>query len=188
MSDQQGVVRFYTLARKIPYLIGKIGDFVLPGGPYTLPQVTTAAAIAAIGHYSMPLWAGDMVRIVAWIPVAAVALAVGFAVGKIPLGDRNPLTVISGFFGYIEAPAWGTRGGKPIRIPRTRRIQHRTSTPTTPIPELRQPAPEIPREALPLPELAEDPVPAPEALPAVAPSRHELDEVQQILAASAQRR
>lgn len=198
MSEQpQSVVRFYTLARKIPFLLGKLGDWVLPGGPYTLVQGGAFLGVAFIGQKTMPLWAPNLAPIIAWIPVLIVAAACGIGAGRIPLKGRNPLMILWGVFGYAGAPAWGRQAGGPVGLKRTRTVRHRSTSPTwhpTP-PEgvpatgedevhvgLAAPVDELP--APPEPELS-----SPPAVVAVAgPSPHQLTEVQQILAASAQRR
>lgn len=199
MNEQpQVVVRFYTLARKIPFLLGKLGDWVLPGGPYTLAQGGAFIGVAFIGQKTMPFWATNMAPIVAWIPVLILAAASALAAGHIPLKGRNPLMILWGVIGYTDAPAWGRQAGNTVALKRTRTVRHRSTSPTW------RPAPS---------ETAEEPldeVEAPEDLasvvlePAVAatpgsgsavdarpngvPSPHQLNEVQQLLAASAQRR
>lgn len=199
MSEQpQAVVRFYTLARKIPFLLGKLGDWVLPGGPYTLAQGVAFVGVAFIGHKTMPLWASNMAPIVAWLPVLLLAAGSAIAAGHIPLKGRNPLMVLWGVIGYADAPAWGRQAGSTVALKKTRTVRYRSTSPT------RRLAP---------PEIAEEPVDeleVPEDLadvvlePAIAatpepdssiaarasggPSPHQLNEVQQLLAASAQRR
>lgn len=121
--EEQSVVRFYTQARKIPYLLGKIGDFKLPGGPYTLTQGVVAFIVAWIGKATMPMWAGGMITIVAWIPVLLIALACGYIAGRIPFKGRNPLMLLWGLVGYATAPSWGTQAGRPVRMGPSRRIR-----------------------------------------------------------------
>lgn len=204
MSDEQ-VVRFYTQARKIPFLVGKFGDFKVPGGPYTLTQAIVAFIVAWIGHMTMPLWAGGMITIVAWIPVLAVAGACGFAAGRIPLQGRNPVMLVWGMFGYATAPSWGSQAGAPVRLGPPRKIRHRCSSPSTGPPEqVTVVATEDDRardeDDAPAASAGLDrDGPAPQLGMAArdraevsvlqhAPAVHQLTEVQQILAASAQRR
>lgn len=200
--EEQSVVRFYTQARKIPYLLGKIGDFKLPGGPYTLTQGVVAFIVAWIGKATMPMWAGGMITIVAWIPVLLIALACGYIAGRIPFKGRNPLMLLWGLVGYATAPSWGTQAGRPVRMGPSRRIRTLCSTPTprtygiTAVesdnewdesPEFEETAgrPTDVRE-VDRPEKDEKQLIAPE--PSHGPTTHQLTEVQQILAASAQRR
>lgn len=204
------VVRFYTQARKIPFFLGKFGDWRIWGGPYTLTQVVVFVAVAWIGQFTMPLWAGGWLPIFAWVPVLIVAGASGFAVGKIPLKGRNPLLLLLGILSYADAPTWGTCGGKDVTLKKNRTIRHRSSIPTRLVPsgpsreqdDLRGDALET-RGGEPLGEGAIDEltttevqegsslagVPAPVATaPVGRPERHQLNEVQLILAASAQRK
>jgi len=197
-EEPQVVVRFYTLARKIPFLLGKLGDWVLPGGPYTLAQGVAFVGVAFIGQKTMPLWASDMVPIVAWIPVLIVAAVSAIAAGRIPLKGRNPLMILWGVIGYADAPAWGRQAGTTVALKRTRTVRHRSTSPAG------FPAPsettEEPVDAVEAPEDLVDVVfepfiaATPESGPSVAaraddgPSPHQLNEVQQLLAASAQRR
>lgn len=201
MNEQpQVVVRFYTLARKIPFLLGKLGDWVLPGGPYTLAQGGAFIGVAFIGQKTMPLWASNMAPIVAWIPVLVLAAASALAAGRIPLKGRNPLMILWGVVGYADAPAWGRQAGHTIALKRTRTVRHVSTSPTW------RPAPseavaETFDEVEALEDLADvvlEPAiavaPEPECGLSVAsradggPSPHQLNEVQQLLAASAQRR
>ncbi|MGP5306924.1 hypothetical protein [Brachybacterium alimentarium] len=199
MNEQpQVVVRFYTLARKIPFLLGKLGDWVLPGGPYTLAQGGAFIGVAFIGQKTMPLWASNMAPIVAWIPVLILAAACALVAGRIPLKGRNPLMILWGVIGYADAPAWGRQAGNTVALKRTRTVKHRSTSPTW------RPAPSEPTGE------TFNEVEAPDHLadvvlePAFAatrgpgssvdsrsdggPSPHQLNEVQQLLAASAQRR
>lgn len=199
MNEQpQVVVRFYTLARKIPFLLGKLGDWVLPGGPYTLAQGGAFIGVAFIGQKTMPLWASNMAPIVAWIPVLIVAVACALAAGRIPLKGRNPLMILWGVIGYADAPAWGRQAGSTVGLKRTRTVRHRSSSPAW-VPTTPERAADVLEEAEVQEDLT-DPAaelsiqPEPELSSSVAstagagPSPHQLNEVQQLLAASAQRR
>lgn len=197
MNEQpQVVVRFYTLARKIPFLLGKLGDWVLPGGPYTLAQGIAFIGVAFIGQKTMPLWASGMAPIVAWIPVLILAAVSALAAGRIPLKGRNPLMILWGVIGYVDAPAWGRQAGSTVALKKTRTVKHRSTSPT------RHPASTKaaegslvglePSEELDEVVLASVPPEATASYVASSefdgPSPHQLNEVQQLLAASAQRR
>ena len=197
MNEQpQVVVRFYTLARKIPFLLGKLGDWVLPGGPYTLAQGIAFIGVAFTGQKTMPLWASGMAPIVAWIPVLILAAVSALAAGRIPLKGRNPLMILWGVIGYVDAPAWGRQAGSTVALKKTRTVKHRSTSPT------RHPASTKaaegslvdlePSEELDEVVLASVPPEATASYVASSefdgPSPHQLNEVQQLLAASAQRR
>lgn len=201
MTEQQVIVRFYTRARKIPVMLGKLGDFKIPFGPYTLTQGVVFVAAAWIGKETMWLWAQGWIPILAWVVLIAVAAGCAVGAGRIPFKGRNPLMLVAGVIGYGTAPSWGMQGGTHIALGGKRKIRHRGSTPTNaawdstsrsfeedPAEEITSPAvieDRVPVLAGALPPERDDP--APDAS-REQPTPHQLTEVQQILAASAQRR
>ncbi|MCI3276965.1 ATP-binding protein [Streptomyces cylindrosporus] len=74
MSAADGRVgRFYTAARRHPWVLGKVADWKIPLGPYTPAQIAVAVGggfllIKTIGWWS---WMGP-VPIVAWVRFTAV--------------------------------------------------------------------------------------------------------------------
>jgi hypothetical protein len=83
---------WYTKARKIPQLIGKLPDgTTIPGGPYTASQVATAAIVAVALWKTTWLWAR-------FDGLVNVVVAVGVLVGSVLLArglpdtGRNPAT------------------------------------------------------------------------------------------------
>lgn len=201
MAEQQVIVRFYTRARKIPVMLGKLGDFKIPFGPYTLTQGVVFVAAAWIGKETMWLWAQGWIPILAWVVLVAVATGCAVGAGRIPFKGRNPLMLVAGVIGYGTAPSWGTQGGTHIALGGKRRIRHRGSTPTNvawdstsrsfdkdPVEEITSPAvveDRVPVLAGVLSPEGDDPAPGASR---EQPTPHQLTEVQQILAASAQRR
>lgn len=195
MNEEASVVRFYTLARKIPFLLGKLGDWVLPGGPYTLTQGVAFVGVALIGQRTMPMWGSGMPTIIAWIPVLIIAAVAAVVAGRIPLKGRNPLTLVMGILGYVDAPEWGRQGRGRVDLKKTRSVKRRCSTPTSALPEPSTLAASAAVaeeddlvELLAEPELDQVTPIDPEPISGSKPSPHQLTEVQQILAASAQRR
>lgn len=195
MNEEASVIRFYTLARRIPFLLGKLGDWVLPGGPYTLTQGVAFVGVGLLGQRTMPMWGSGMPTIVAWIPVLIIAAVTAVVAERIPLKGRNPLTLLMGILGYVDAPEWGKQGRGRVDLKRTRSVKRRWSTPTSALPE--QPALDASAAAVEDDDLVElltepelDQVTPIDPAPAVGsePSPHQLTEVQRILAASAQRR
>lgn len=201
MTEQQVVVRFYTRARKIPVMLGKLGDFKIPGGPYTLTQGVVFVATAGIGKETMWIWARGWVPILAWLVLIAVAAGCAVVAGRIPFKGRNPVMLVTGVIGYAMAPSWGTQGGSHIALSGKRKIRHRSSTPSNVAWNNRAHSvdADATEEAIP-PTHSTDQAPAPvgphqqereATAPTVShqhPTPHQLSEVQQILAASAQRR
>ncbi|UQN31810.1 hypothetical protein [Brachybacterium kimchii] len=197
------VVRFYTQARKIPALLGKIGNWNIPGGPYTATQGVVFLLVSAVGKFTMPIWAGGMLPLIAWALLLVVAGGIGYLAGLIPMNGRNPFMLLLGVLGYADAPPMGSQRGRPVRLGRTHTVRRRTSLPTTtgsaaePTPvreaedlEQEEAQLEVPladstdseeAERVPVESLEREAV-------ADGPSPHQLNEVQQLLAASAQRR
>ena len=201
MAEQQVVVRFYTRARKIPFMLGKLGDFKIPFGPYTLTQGVVFVATAWIGSETMWLWARGWVPLLAWLVLLAVAAGCAVGAGRIPFKGRNPLMLAAGVIGYGTAPPWGTQGGSRIALRGQHRVRYRCSAPTSAAgdPAIRAFDEDLAEEMAP-PAVDVDSAPAlsdasarqrdvsVEEAPSEQPTPHQLTEVQQILAASAQRR
>ena len=175
--------------------MGKLGDFRLPGGPYTLTQMLTAAGVITLGKWSMGVWGSHMPTLLAWSLLLLVGVGSGILIGRVPLGGRNPLLIVWGVVGYFDAPAWGTVRGKKVVIGRTRRMKVRCSQApaATSVPVPREPAALLTSHR-PAPLEEDAPAVAPElpvpvgAPPSRAIPPHQLTQIQQLLAASAQRR
>ena len=177
MGDQPTVerVKWFTLARKFPQLIGRTPDGArIPGGPYTITQAVGGLIVLVVGYYSMGLWANFGV-LGNYTLLLALTGAVIFGLGRIPLGARKPAAIGMGAFRAVAAPQRGRLRGRPVRIRRPRQLTHRVviCTALTPPPVAETAAASV---AIPVDAPAEDPVTAPErtSVPtftkAVAPS------------------
>ena len=140
-SGDQQVVRWYTRARRFPQLIGRTPDGArIPGGPYTITQVATAGVLMLIALKTTSLWA-HYGLIANGLLLAGVVYGVVFLLGKIPLGSRNPLAIAAGAWRALSAPSTGRLAGRPVRLRRPHRVQHRltvfipTAAPAAPAPE-----------------------------------------------------
>ncbi|MET8508725.1 hypothetical protein ABZV60_29410 [Streptomyces sp. NPDC004787] len=104
------VGRSYTLARTFPWVMGKIGDFVLWLGPYNAPQLI----ILGVGAFTL-------IKTFAWwwpvlgpVPLGALGFAVWTArAGRI--GGRVPLWVAYGLLQRALQPASGRIAGRAAR-------------------------------------------------------------------------
>lgn len=156
-GDQQ-VVRWYTRARRFPQLIGRTPDGArIPGGPYTITQVATAGVLMLIALKTTSLWA-HYGLIANGLLLAGVVYGVVFLLGKIPLGSRNPLAIAAGAWRALSAPSTGRLAGRPVRLRRPHRVQHRLTV-FIPTAATAAPAPEPMTIAAPAP--AAEPVAAP---------------------------
>ncbi len=127
MTDTQtpDVVKWYTRARKFPQLIGRTPDGMkLWGGPYTMTQACGFILVLFVGLNTMSLWAryGLLGN---FVVLGTVAAATVFALGRVPVGSRNPLIVATGLWKALASPRHGHLRGKPVRIRRPHRLQHK---------------------------------------------------------------
>lgn len=124
-STDQQVVRWYTRARRFPQLIGRTPDGTrIPGGPYTITQVTAAGVLMFLGLKTTSLWARYGL-VGNGLLLAGVVYGLVFLLGKIPLGSRSPLALGAGAWRAISAPSAGRYGGRPVRLRRPHHVQHR---------------------------------------------------------------
>jgi hypothetical protein len=148
------IVKWYTRARKFPQLIGRTPDGMkLWGGPYTITQACGFGLVLFVGLNTMSLWA-SFGFVGNFIVLGAVAAGVVFGLGRIPVGSRSPFSVTTGAWKAVASPQHGRLGGRPVRIRRPHRLQHRMLVQIDPVP-----AP------------AENPAPASEPTPAAEQTR-----------------
>ncbi|MEU6511016.1 hypothetical protein [Streptomyces sp. NPDC046942] len=110
MSPATGRVgRFYTTARRHPWVLGKVADWKIPLGPYTPAQITVAVGggfllVKTISWWS---WMGP-VPLVAWI------LAI-WAVRRPKIRGRAPMQAAVGWVLLGWQPRGGRIGGRAAR-------------------------------------------------------------------------
>ncbi|WP_330334787.1 hypothetical protein OHS33_36930 [Streptomyces sp. NBC_00536] len=91
MSGQPGgIVRSYTGARRHPWVLGKLGDWVMWFGPYTPAQLVVlgGGALLLIRTFSWWSWAGP-------VPVVLWLVSV-WAVRGAQIAGQNPFTALLG--------------------------------------------------------------------------------------------
>ncbi|MGW8767847.1 hypothetical protein ACWGN5_35785 [Streptomyces sp. NPDC055815] len=111
------VGRTYTRARTHPWVLGKIGDFVLWLGPYNAPQLIIAATGTFLLIKTFSWWAGPLGP----IPVVALAFAVWAARAQ-RIAGRAPLWIAYGVLQRAFQPSTGRIGGRTARVPRPRSL------------------------------------------------------------------
>ncbi|MFJ4895590.1 hypothetical protein ACIP5U_37195 [Streptomyces sp. NPDC088788] len=101
--------RYYTTARRHPWVLGKVGDFKLILGPYTPAQIVVGAAGAVLlgATTSWWTWMGPL-PLVAW--VAAIWL-----VRSPRIAGRAPFPAAVGWLSLAAQPAAGRLRGKAAR-------------------------------------------------------------------------
>lgn len=156
-DDTVEVVKWYTRARRFPTLIGKTPDGMrLWGGPYTYTQVAVGVTLLIVGVRTVNVW-GRFGLIGNVLLLAGGTYAAVAAAGRLPIGSRNPLTLVSGLVRALTGPATGRRAGRPLRPRRPYRARGRvivgcspvatptpTSTPSRPEPPVRRADPPSP--------------------------------------------
>jgi hypothetical protein len=103
------VGRFYTAARRHPWVLGKVADWKIPLGPYTPAQI----ALAVGGGFLM-------VKTVSWwswmgpIPIACWVMAI-WAVRRPKIAGRAPIQAALGWALLGWQPRGGRIGGRAAR-------------------------------------------------------------------------
>ncbi|MFI6623075.1 hypothetical protein [Streptomyces sp. NPDC050528] len=101
--------RFYTSARRHPWVLGKVADWKIPLGPYTPAQI----AVAVVGGFLL-------VKTISWwswmgpVPIAAWLLTV-WAVRRPKVGGRAPMQAALGWLMLGWQPRGGRIGGRAAR-------------------------------------------------------------------------
>lgn len=115
-DDQVEVVKWYTHVRRFPQLIGKTHNGTsLWGGPYTLTQILIGAGVLIIGGKTHSWW-GRSGLVVDALLLIGIAYGAVVLAGRIPIGARNPLSVVTGLVTAFSRPRFGTVAGSPIRL------------------------------------------------------------------------
>ncbi|MEU6621952.1 hypothetical protein ABZ926_14425 [Streptomyces litmocidini] len=110
------VGRNYTKGRTHPWVLGKLGDFVLWFGPYNAGQLVIAAIGVLTLIKTFDWWSG-----LGPIPVLALGVLVWAARAQ-RVGGRAPMWVLYGLARRALQPKTGRIGGKTARLPRTQRL------------------------------------------------------------------
>ncbi|MCX4427171.1 hypothetical protein [Streptomyces mirabilis] len=101
--------RFYTSARRHPWVLGKVADWKIPLGPYTPAQI----AVAVGGGFLL-------VKTISWwscmgpVPIAAWLLAI-WAVRRAKINGRAPMQAALGWVLLGWQPRGGRIGGRAAR-------------------------------------------------------------------------
>ncbi|MFF1517057.1 hypothetical protein [Streptomyces sp. NPDC058305] len=103
------VGRFYTSARRHPWVLGKVADWKIPLGPYTPAQI----AVAVVGCFLL-------IKTISWwswmgpVPIAAWLLAI-WMVRRSKVGGRAPMQAALGWLLLGWQPRGGRIGGRAAR-------------------------------------------------------------------------
>ncbi|MER6443617.1 hypothetical protein [Streptomyces venezuelae] len=100
----QGVARTYTNARRHPWVLGKLGDWAMPFGPYTPAQLVVlgGGAFVLIKTFAFWSWAGP-IPVVLWLGSV-------WAVRGAQIAGQNPFTAIAGMLALLSRHPAGRVG------------------------------------------------------------------------------
>ena len=111
MASARETVRFFTMSRKFPKLIGRMYDgSKIWGGPYTTLQFTVMGIVAVLGFASKALWSTGL-GLVDLLICLVVAWLIGFLAGMLPVGARSPAVLGIGLLNRITSPTAGRWDG-----------------------------------------------------------------------------
>ncbi|MEW1568837.1 hypothetical protein AB0454_38470 [Streptomyces sp. NPDC093509] len=101
--------RYYTRARRHPWVLGKVGDFKLILGPYTPAQIVVGAVGAVLLGATTSWWT--------WMgPLPLVGWVVAIWVVRSPrIAGRAPLPAAVGWLSLAAQPASGRLRGRAAR-------------------------------------------------------------------------
>ncbi|MFF4371502.1 hypothetical protein [Streptomyces sp. NPDC001594] len=108
-AERVRVARAYTIARRHPWVLGKLGDWTLPFGPYTPAQLVVlgGGAFVLIKMFDWWSWAGP-------VPIALWLGAV-WAVRGAQIAGQNPFTAVLGVGSLLLRHPAGRIGGRVAR-------------------------------------------------------------------------
>ncbi|MEV7177837.1 hypothetical protein [Kitasatospora sp. NPDC093679] len=102
--------RSYTRARRHPWVLGKLGDWRIPMGPYTPPQL----AVASIGAFALIKTFTWWAPVLGPLPVVAWGFAI-WAARHSRIGGRSPFLVVLDALSLATAPRAGRMAGRAVR-------------------------------------------------------------------------
>ncbi|MFD0260999.1 hypothetical protein ACFVH7_22380 [Kitasatospora indigofera] len=141
--------RSYTKARRHPWVLGKIGDWRIPMGPYTPPQLV----VASVGAFALIKTVSWWAPVVGPVPVLVWAVSI-WAARHSRIAGRSPFLVAADAAALLFSPRGGRIGGRAVR--RMRPVVLAGSFTFEEAPE---------HEAQVAPEVAVRPAPVPERVP-----------------------
>ncbi|GGW17327.1 hypothetical protein GCM10010264_72370 [Streptomyces globisporus] len=108
------LARSYTAARRHPWVLGKLGDWVIWFGPYSPAQLVVigGGAVLLINTFAWWSWLGP-VPVVLWLVAA-------WAVRGAKIGGVSPSTAVLGLVQLLSQPQSGRIAGRAARDVRPR--------------------------------------------------------------------
>lgn len=114
-QSHQDIAKVYTATRRFPQLIGRTSDGTrIWGGPYTYTQIFGGGGALIVLWKSLSLWSTGG-ALMDWALIVCLTAGIVFGLGKLPLGGRNPFSMLQGLGNAAVAGAPREVGGLPIR-------------------------------------------------------------------------
>ncbi|GGV52531.1 hypothetical protein [Streptomyces spectabilis] len=112
--------RYYTSARRHPWVLGRWADWRIPFGPYNAAQIALAVVGGFVLIKLLPVWT-------AFGPAGGVLVLAGWIAGiwllrRPRIGGRSPLAAAVGFIALAGQPAGGRIGRRAARDRPARRL------------------------------------------------------------------
>lgn len=125
-TDSRDVLRWYTRARRIPRLIGKLSgsDRGIPGGPYTITQAIGAISVGLGLLKTEPLW-GQFGWISNKIIILVATAATAFLLRFVKPGGRDPLSALTALLSVATASRHGRLKGRQLKARKPVRVHAR---------------------------------------------------------------
>lgn len=108
--------RFYTAARRHPWVLGKLADWRLPLGPYNAAQIALAVVGGFVLVKTISVWS-----VLGPVPVAAWLVGI-WLLRRPKIGGRNPVSAALGVAALLLQPRGGRIGSHAARDPRAIRL------------------------------------------------------------------
>lgn len=117
-QSETPIARFFTRARRIPLLLGKLpGGGKIPGGPYTLPQISFGVVVFVVGWWTKPIWGPPLgAPLIQTATLLLVCAGVVFLSGRIPTTRRKLSDLALSALTAIHAPSTGRYDGSAVRL------------------------------------------------------------------------
>ncbi|MCQ4210425.1 hypothetical protein M4J07_009407, partial [Streptomyces longispororuber] len=109
-SEPVRTARFYTTARRLPWVIGKFADWKIPLGPFNAVQV----ALMSLGGLVLVKTSSYWWSLAGPVPVVAWAVAI-FVCRRHKVAGRTPVGAALGVISRVIQPAGGRIGGRAAR-------------------------------------------------------------------------
>ncbi|MGP3777042.1 hypothetical protein ACTWJ8_40040 (plasmid) [Streptomyces sp. SDT5-1] len=133
-SEPVRAARFYTSARRLPWVIGKFADWRIPFGPYNAAQI----GVMSLGGLLLVKTSSWWWSLLGPVPVIAWAVLI-FVCRRHKVAGRTPVGAVLGVLARIAQPAGGRMAGRAARDRRSEAFTGRftlqgLTAPPTPAP------------------------------------------------------